>query len=293
MPLVQVNGIERFYQVAGNGEPLLLINGIGADSLKWDPLLPALAARFRVITSDNRGAGRSAASPGPYETRQMADDAAALLAHLGVARAHVVGSSMGGMVAQELALAYPTLVDRLVLYGTFARPRRAIMDPWLTFVVHASERLDPTSVTLGWLPWLYTPAFLARPEKVEAALARQEPYPPPAHGIAAQAEAVRSHDTLDRLPRIAAPTLVLVGAEDVVTPVYYSQELAERIPGARLQVLERGGHSAIWEYPETGAEALVAFLVTGADDPTASRRTPRSVKMPAATDGDPGASTLW
>ena len=260
MPLVQVNGIERFYQEAGSGDPLLLINGIGGTALSWEPLLPALTARFRVIASDNRGVGRSAAPPGPYTTRQLADDAAALLAHLGVARAHVVGSSMGGMIAQELALAYPTLVDRLVLYGTFARPRRAIMDPWLTFVAQLAERLDPAAVTLGWLPWLYTPAFLADPERVEAALAWQDPYPAPPHSIISQTAAVRTHDAMDRLSRIAAPTLVLVGAEDVVTPVYYARELAARIPGARLQVLERGGHSALWEDPETGAEALLAFL---------------------------------
>jgi 3-oxoadipate enol-lactonase len=262
MPLVQLNGIDRYYEQTGSGEPLLLINGLGGTALSWEPLLPALAARFRVITSDNRGVGRSAAPPGPYTTRQMADDAAVLPRHLGVERAHVVGSSMGGMIAQELVLGYPTLVNRLVLYATFARPRRTIIDPWLTFVTQMEERLDPTAVALAWLPWLYTPAFLARPEQVEAALAWQEPYPAPAHGIAAQAEAAREHDTLDRLPLIASLTLVLVGAEDVVTPVYYARELAERIPGARLQVLERGGHSAIWEYPQTGAEALIAFLVT-------------------------------
>lgn len=260
MPLVQLNGIERFYEETGRGDPLLLINGIGGTSLSWEPLLPALGERFRVVTSDNRGVGRSAAPPGPYTTRQLADDAAALLAHLGVVRAPVVGSSMGGMIAQELVLAYPMLVDRLVLYGTIARPQRAIMDPWLTFVARMAERLDPAEVRLGWLPWLYTPAFLADPERVKAALAWQDPYPPPAHAIAAQAEAVRAHDALDRLSRIAAPTLVLVGVEDVVTPVYYARELAERIPGARLQVQERGGHSAIWEDPETGADALLAFL---------------------------------
>lgn len=260
MPLIQVNGIDRYYQETGSGDPLLLINGIGGTSLGWAPLLPLLAGLFRVVTSDNRGVGRSEAPPGPYTTRQLADDAAALLVHLGVERAHVVGSSMGGMIAQELALAHPALVDRLVLSGTFARPRRAIMDPWLTFVAQMAERLDPVAVTLGWLPWLYTPAFLADPERVEAALAWQDPYPAPPHGIAAQVEAVRAHDTLERLPRIAAPTLVLVGADDVVTPVYYAQELAERIPGARLQVLERVGHSALSEYPEAGAEALLAFL---------------------------------
>ena len=260
MPLAQLNGIERYYEETGGGDPLLLINGLGGTSLDWEPLLPALGARFRVVTSDNRGVGRSAAPPGPYTTRQMADDAAALLAHLGVARAHVVGSSLGGMIAQELVLAYPALVDRLVLYGTFARPRPAVTDPWLTFVAQVADRLDPVAATLAWLPWLFTPAFLADPERVEAALAWQAPYPAPAHGIAAQTEAVRHHDTLDRLARIAAPTLVLVGTEDVVTPVYYSRELAERIPEARLQVLERGGHSAIWEDPAAGAEALLAFL---------------------------------
>ena len=270
MPLAQLNGIDRFYRETGSGDPLLLINGIGGTCLGWEPLLPALAARFRVVASDNRGVGRSAAPPGPYTTRQLADDAAALLAHLGVARAHVVGSSMGGMIAQELALAYPALVDRLVLYGTFARPRRAIMDPWLTFVAQMAERLDPAAVALGWLPWPYPPAFLADPERVEAALAWQDPYPAPAHGIAAQTEAVRRHDALDRLPRIAAPTLVLVGAEDVVTPVYYARELAEGIPGARLQVLERGGHEALWEYPDAGAAALLAFLGSRPDDHAAS-----------------------
>jgi 3-oxoadipate enol-lactonase len=261
MPLAHINGIERFYRETGSGDPLLFINGIGGTSLGWEPLLPALGARFRVITSDNRGVGRSAAPPGPYTTRQLADDAAALLAHLGVARAHVVGSSMGGMIAQELALAYPTLVDRLVLYATCARPRRTIMEPWLTFVAQMAERFEATSSTLGWLPWLYPPSFLADPEKVEAALAWQDPYPAPAHGIVAQTEAVRHHDTLDRLPQIAAPTLVLVGAEDVVTPLYYAHELAERIPGARLQVLERRGHEALKEDPEAGAAALLAFLV--------------------------------
>jgi pimeloyl-ACP methyl ester carboxylesterase len=266
MPFARLNGIERYYQETGSGDALLLINGLTGTCLGWEPLVPSLAKHFRVITSDNRGVGRSSAPPGPYTTRQMADDAAALLAHLGVSRAHVVGSSMGGMIAQELALAYPQLVDRLVLYGTFARPRRAIWDPWLSFVVQMKERLDPAAVTLGWLPWLYTPAFFEQPEQVEAVLAWQEPYPGPAHGIAAQAEAVRHHDTLDRLSLITAPTLVLVGAEDVVTPVYYAQELAAGIPGARLQVLERGGHEVLWEYLEVGIEALLGFLAPGVGD---------------------------
>ena len=274
MPLAQLNAIERYYQEAGSGDPLLLINGLTGTCLGWEPLVPALAEHFRVITSDNRGVGRSSAPPGPYTTRQMADDAAALLAHLGVARAHVVGSSMGGMIARELALAYPSLVDHMVLYATSARPRRAIFDPWLNFVVQTTERLDSTLVTMGWLPWLYTPAFFEQPEQVEAVLGWHEPYPSPAHGIAAQAEAVRYHDTPERLSQITAPTLVLVGAEDVVTPVYYSHELVDRIPGAQLHVLERGGHEALWQYPEVGMEALLGFLAPGVSEGILDQQAP-------------------
>jgi pimeloyl-ACP methyl ester carboxylesterase len=262
MPLAHVNSIDLYYEEAGSGEALLLIGGVGGTTLAWEPFLPILAAHFRVIASDLRGAGRSAAPTSPYTTRQLADDAAALLAHLGVARAHVVGFSLGGMIAQELALAHPEFVDRLILYGTYARPRRAIMEPWLTYVEQMEERLDPVSVSVGWLPWLFTPAFLADPERVEAALAWENPYPQPLHGFVAQIEASRSHDTLDRLSRITAPTLVLVGAEDIITPVYYSRELAAQIPGAELRVLERGGHCAIWEDPEVGTEALLSFLTT-------------------------------
>ena len=101
---------------------LLLIAGLSGNTLGSAMLQPALAERFRAIAFDNRGAGRSSAPPGPYTTRQMRDDAAALLDHLGLDRAHVIGQSMGGMIAQELALAHPARVDRMILYGTFARP---------------------------------------------------------------------------------------------------------------------------------------------------------------------------
>ena len=123
MPHASVNGIRLYYEEHGtaDGDPLLLIPGTGSHSGSWAVLLPALA-RFRVIALDNRGAGRSDVPPGPYTTRLMADDAAALLAHLGIARTHVIGRSMGGMIAQEPALAYPERVARLVLFATWARP---------------------------------------------------------------------------------------------------------------------------------------------------------------------------
>jgi pimeloyl-ACP methyl ester carboxylesterase len=262
MPIARIGGIEHYYQETGTGEALLLINGVGGTSLDWEPMLPALTEHFRVIAYDNRGAGRSDVPPGPYTTRQLADDAAALLAHLDVPRAHVLGFSMGGMIAQELALSYPQLVDRLILYGTFARPRAAIYEPWTMYAEQMAERLDSTSATVGWLPWLFSPAFFADPERIEAALAWQEPYPQTLQGFVAQIEAVRTHDALDRVSNIAASTLVLAGAEDILTPVYYARELAERIPGAELRILDRGGHCALWEYPEAALEAVLSFLTT-------------------------------
>ena len=113
-------------------------------------LQPALAERFRVIAFDNRGAGRSSGPPGPYTTRQMADDAAALLDHLGIDRAHVIGQSMGGMIAQELALGDPERVDRLVLYSTVARPRLATFGPWLSIWENAAKRgLDASELAIS------------------------------------------------------------------------------------------------------------------------------------------------
>jgi len=262
VPFAAVNQIDLYYEETGSGPPLLLIAGLSANMLDWATLLPTLAERFHVVAFDNRGAGRSSAPPGPYTTRLLADDAAALLDHLGIERAHVVGASMGGMMAQELALAHPERVDRLILYATYARPRPLIHDPWFNSVVETWERGDPDQQAMLLLPWCLTPAFMSQHDAVADAVAewRANPYPAPAHGVAAQAAACRTHDAHDRLGQISAPTLVLVGAEDIVTPVSCAHELAEGIPEACLHVLERGGHSAEMEYPEAVTEVLLAFL---------------------------------
>jgi 3-oxoadipate enol-lactonase len=263
MPRIQVNGIELYFEDTGSGDPLLLISGVGANTLGWGPLLPPLAGRFRVITFDNRGAGRSSAPSGPYSTQQLADDAVALLDDLGVARAHVLGMSFGGTIAQELALASPGRIDRLVLFATHAFPRPGFWGPWSTFLVQAAEQgLDRAGSALWSMAWMFTPTVMAQHDWVETVLAKRlnNPYPAPVHGLKAQVGASQAHDSRSRLAQIAAPTLVLVGAEDIITPVADARELAEGIPGARLQVLERGGHLAHLEYPEVVADALLAFL---------------------------------
>lgn len=269
MPTAQCNGIELYYEEQGAGEPLLLIMGFTAHSMMWLMQVPALSQKYRVITFDNRGVGRSATPSGPYTTRQMADDAAALLDHLGIERAHVVGWSMGGMIAQELALAHPQKLNRLVLLSSIARAL-PYADNWLTFTMQATDQvnngaLDRAGFIINSMPWLYTAAYLTQPHLVQAGLqqALADPFPARPLGIAGQAEACRSHlfgDALERLKGITAPTLVLVGAEDILTPAVYSQEMAARIPGARLQILEKGGHGMAIEYAMAVNEALLAFL---------------------------------
>ncbi len=264
MPIARVNGNDLYYEEAGSGPPLLLLNHEGGTTLDWVSLLPALTDRFRVVTFDARGSRRSSAPPGPYTTRLLADDAAAMLDHVGAARAHVVGLSLGGMIAQELALAYPERIDRLVLVATHARPASpALWDAWTTFFVQAQERgLDRAGVVLWFLAWMFTPVFMARHEQVQEAVTQwqDDPLQAPAHGRAAQGTAARDHDALERLPLIAVPTLVVVGDQDILTPVANARELAEGIPGARLQVLEEGGHLALFECQAAFTDALLAFL---------------------------------
>jgi 3-oxoadipate enol-lactonase len=266
MPATTANGLTLYYEEHGQGDPLLLIAGLGVDSRSWALQLPALAARFRTVIFDNRGSGHSQKPAGPYTIGQMAEDAAALLDALGIARAHVVGHSMGGMIAQELALAQPGKVSQLVLLSTLARARGPLFDWWMSFSEWAQARSpEPHQFSLWNVPWFFTPAFFSDPAQVEAAIAEAvaDPNPISADAFAAQAAACRGMDTLERLGRIEAPTLVLVGQEDVVTPPFYARELAERIPGATLRVLERGGHAMTVEFAADVNAALLEFLTAG------------------------------
>jgi 3-oxoadipate enol-lactonase len=254
---IHVNGIELYYEERGSGPPLLIIPPLSSTGFT----ISALEPHFRSITFDNRGAGRSSVPPGPYTTRLMADDAAALLEHLGIERAHVLGFSLGAEIAQELALAYPERVDRLVLNGAFARPNLGVLDPWLTMWDQAyAKEIDPAAFNVRLLGWMVTPAFMSQLDLVAAAIAEPDPFPATAQGVAAQTAALRTHDTLDRLGQISAPTLVLVGAQDIASPVVYSEELAKGIPGAKLQVLDPGGHAVLFEYADAANAALLAFL---------------------------------
>jgi pimeloyl-ACP methyl ester carboxylesterase len=262
MPTTSVNGIDLHYVEAGDGDPLLLIMGFGGDHLAWAFQVPAFSAGFRVISFDNRGAGRSAVPDAPYTTGLMADDALGLLDALGVDRAHVLGVSMGGMIAQELALNHPRRVRSLQLHCTYARSDayvRALMDVWHAVRVKATAEEWLRTVAL----WLFSPlTFARRPELIEAVIQTglANPHPFSLTGFVRQGEAVRGHDALGRLGTLTCPTLVSVGDHDILVPSRFSREIAAAVPGAELRVIEDVGHAYFWEQADVFNAMCLDFL---------------------------------
>lgn len=266
MAFVRVGDLDLYYEEHGSGEPLLLIQGFGSNTVAWGPLIPALAARYRVIAFDNRDAGRSSQATGPYTIADMADDARGLLDALGVPSAHVLGASMGGMIAQELALRWPQKVRALTLAcTTCGGPRSAGWDELcqrLDLVRELREMPAPDSeLVQQQLSWMFSPEFLANPTPAfqEFILSTLQ-YPAPLEGMKRQAEAIRRHDTWDRLPQIAAPTLVLAGAEDPLILAENSRILAERIPNAQLILYPRLRHGFNLEDPDRVHADILSFL---------------------------------
>jgi 3-oxoadipate enol-lactonase len=261
MPYVDANGLRLWVEEWGSGPPLLLIMGLGASIDTWVAQREPFAAQFRVIAFDNRGAGRSECPPPPWTVAAMAEDAAGVLDALGVTRAHVLGVSLGGMIAQELAIAHPGRVASLVVAVSFARP-----DPIRrTFLLHRRwARLNgaaPADESVATLPWLLSPALINDPERLGGALALFATMPfMTAEAYGHQVDAILEHRTLERLHRVRAPTLVLAAAEDVLTPVFLSEEIAAAIPGASLRILPRGNHAALVEYPDEFNGAVLEWL---------------------------------
>ena len=260
MPSIQLHGTELFYETRGEGDALLLLAGFGCDHSFWDPVSEALAERFRLILPDNRGCGRTKSS-GSFTARVCAADAAALLIHLGVARAHVVGHSFGGQIAQELAVDNPQRVASLALVSTSAQSSARLSE-----VVEAAARMSltapPELCCRALLPWMFSEEFFEMPGMLDSALTRlmANPHPPSPEGLAAQSSAIATHNALDRVEAIRCPTLVLAGPEDLLVPTGHACTLAERIRGSKLVLLERGAHDLIHEFPDEVSGALLAFL---------------------------------
>jgi 3-oxoadipate enol-lactonase len=264
VPTAKTGDISLYYEVHGKGEPLLLIMGYGSNSGHWFVILPHLAGRFNVIIFDKRGTGRSDKPDIPYTAEMLTGDIIGLLDHIGIGATNVFGVSMGGMLAQELALRYPQRVKKLILGCTSCGgPHSVRSSPEAAAFLFDPERakLSDEERALSTVPWLWNEDFIAKhPEAVKRYVTTTTQYPTPTHGYMSQANFILTHDTYDRLPQIKAPTLVLTGARDRLIPPENSKILASRIPGAELVIFEKAGHGFISDTAEESSEKIISFL---------------------------------
>ncbi len=259
VPNIDIAGTDLYYERRGEGEPLLLIQGLGGNSLHWgEDFLGGLGDGFELILLDNRGAGRSGPLEGEHTIADLASDALGLLDALEIDSAHVVGISMGGMVAQEIVLAAPERVRTLTLGCTFPGGPEATMTDMAVVGMLAEAVLsgdEERTLRVG-----YDVMIAAEYGKQEGAyelyaeLARQ--YRAPVAVLMAQLSAIMGHDTSERLGEIAAPTLVIHGTEDRLMDVANGELIAKLIPGARLELLEGSGHMFFWEQPARSAQLV-------------------------------------
>ena len=263
---IHANGQELYFESHGEGPPLVLIMGIGYDATLWTlAQVPALSRLFRVVIFDNRDAGRSSIASGPYSIADMADDVAALMSALDIERAHLLGLSMGGMIAQEFALRHPGRLNRLVLSGCGAAPARSAFDPIHTW--NWVKAADTTGEVFArqQFTWLFSSAFLRNKEAVQQTIDFLTSNP---HSIAPgaynrQADAYLGYDALDRLAGVTSPTLVIVGEQDLLTPPWICREVADRIPGSQFAIIKGDGSSHVVpiERPEEFNRLVTTFLV--------------------------------
>jgi pimeloyl-ACP methyl ester carboxylesterase len=250
----------------GEGPPLVLVHGLGYARWGWEPVVDGLAARFRLVLLDNRGVGASDAPSGPYTVAQLAGDVLGVMDAAGVARAHVLGTSLGGMVAQELAITAPARVDRLVLVGTTpGGPRSFPMPDETVRLIGEALTSDPAVMLRRLTENALAPGIDGdRGEIVDRIVAHRTAAPQAAAAWAAQASAGATFERLDALDSIESRTLVLHGDADRVVDPRNADLLAERIRDARLVVLPGTGHLLFWEQPERFVEIVTGFLAESA-----------------------------
>jgi 3-oxoadipate enol-lactonase len=257
---VRAGDLDIWTEQVGQGPDVLLIGGLGDTVESWQFQLDGLADRYRLTAFDNRGAGRTAMPPGPVSVETMADDAAQVLRALGIASAHVAGFSGGSIIAQELALRHAELVRSLVLQSTWPGPDPYLRS-WGQFVRWLAEVAPSERAFLeGFFLWIYTPRAHndgTVDQIIEEVLAF--PHKQATEDLQRFLDAFLDHDTTERLPQVAAPTLVLAGGRDLTSRPELCRAVADRIPDTRFEVMEEEAHQPFQEVPEEWNTRVDAF----------------------------------
>lgn len=263
MGCADIGDIRIYYEIYGQGEPLLLIMGLGGHILDWGrALLQELAEHYRVIIFDNRGSGRTDQPSGPYSIKQMARDTIGLMNAIGLKQASIFGVSMGSMIAQEIAINNSEKVEKLVLGCTHAGGDMQVK-PAPEIEVYLIPRTDLTLQGALWwsAPAGYPPEFIyAHPEIVEKKIQANMAYPCQPHAYLAQLAAFKEYDSHSRISSIKAPTLMITGQKDVLVPPENSRIMSRQIPNARLSEIEGAGHLFWVSHSNETLSLLTSFL---------------------------------
>jgi len=264
MSFVENQGAKLYWDEQGQGEPILLIMGLGWPATMWHRTRPALNTRYRTIALDNRGAGRSDVPRGPYSISTMAADAAAVLDAAGVASAHVLGASMGGMIAQEFALRYPGRVRSLVLACTACGGPHATQAAPEVVQLLFQRQGTPEQRAEAVVPFIYAPTTPRQRIDEDLAILSKN-YATP-EGYMGQLQGIMAWKSYSRLPQIQTPALVVHGVNDRLVPAANSDLLASRIPGAQLVKLPNASHIFITDQPEASHRSFLQFLASQPND---------------------------
>lgn len=280
MPHAANESVRIYWDEQGRGEPILLIMGLGYTAHMWHRTRPVLAEHFRCIAFDNRGVGRSEAPPGPYPIPVMASDAAAVLDAAEVENAHVLGVSMGGMIAQEFALQYPTRVRSLILGCTGAGGPTAVRsEPAATEMLKGRASMTPEQAAVAALPFIYdvgTPY-----ERIQEDLAIRRPWLVRPESYVAQLQGILAWEGYSRLPAIGAPTLVIHGENDRLVRAENGRIIADQIPGAKLVLIPHASHIFFTDEPQVAHEVILKFL----KDQSAGARNDQILQTERASAG--------
>jgi len=265
MPKTTVNGVDLYYECHGKGQPLMLVAGLASDSQSWLPMLDALSQHYLVILPDNRGAGRTEPQDTENSIRHMADDCMALLDHLQLPSAALLGHSMGGFVAQDCAIRYPARVSRLILAATapFNSERNNIL--FRDWVSYLKSGMNPEQWFRNLYYWILSRHFFTDRNKLADALqfALNYPYPQSETAFEKQVEAIAAFNCRNKLADIQAETLIICGKEDQLFPPEDSIRILQAIRNSSVRVIEDVAHSIPMESPGALADCILQFLDKG------------------------------
>jgi len=262
VPKVSVNGLKLYYEIEGDGAPVVLIPGFAAGRWIWFKQTDDLSRNFRVIIFDPRGVSASDKPQAPQTIGLLADDVAHLLEKIGIESAHIVGASFGGFVAQEFALKYPAMTRKLVLCCTsFGGPNHVVPAPETLQALASTKGLNSEERMRANLLLAFTPEYVrTQVDEVDQIVHLRATNDVPEHIYMSQLQAAMSFNAESRLAGIESPTLVLSGDADIIVPVQNSRNLAAKIPGAQLQIIEGGSHTFFIEQAQEFNETVADFL---------------------------------